>query len=342
MVNLFSLLKIHKKKLIAMIKIAWTDKIKEKLTEEQFNSVESIKEDEKNLFVTYRKPGNDSKGVTYDFSKNYFRVVTNEKEDRAEMFLYGFIGQDFWWGDDDLKEETITDLEFIRSLRELESKFERIDIRINSPGGSVFHGDPIITAIRNSPAEIHTYIDGLAASMGFDIWVAAPNRHMSINSKAMCHSTMSIEFGTAADMRSAADRLDVFDNAAINTFAAATDMSKEEIKERFYDYKDHWLTAEDVKGLGLIAEIEDYKVEEAVVDEKASLAEIIKSFTIINEIEKEETETIEEKNISDLDGKTNKELKKIEEPEEVKEEIKEEKREYPSVKARERHLKLLD
>lgn len=322
-----------------MLKILWTDKIKEKLTEKQLDGVESIKEDEKSVFVTYRKPGNDSKGITYDLSKNYFRVVTNEKEEKAEIFLYGFIGQDFWWGDEDLKEESITDLEFIKTLRDLESKFERIDIRINSPGGSVFHGDPIITAIRNSPAEIHTYIDGLAASMGFDIWIASPNRHMSINSKAMCHSTMSIEFGTADDMRQAAERLDTFDNAAINTFAAVTDMGKEEIKERFYDYKDHWLTADDVKDLGLISEIEDYKVEEVVVDEKSSLAEIIKSFAIINEIEKEETEAIAEKNIADLDSKTDKEVKEIEESEEV---IIEEKREYPSVKSRKRHLRLLD
>jgi ATP-dependent protease ClpP protease subunit len=267
------------------------EKIKKRLTDSQMKHIKTVKEGEGTLWVEFDFNGNDNKSFTYDFAKNYMRVIANEKETKAEILLYGYIGQDFWF-DEKLDEESITDLAVVRTIRDLETKYNQIDIRINSPGGSVYHGDPIITAMRNSKAEIHTYIDGMAASMGFDIWIAGDVRHMSVNAKAMCHATSSIEIGTAQDMREAADRLDKFDDAAVMTFAQATELSEKEIRERFYDdYKDHWLTAEDIKELGLITEIDDYEVEE--VEEKAS-KELIKEVTRIEVLKEKEELTSEE------------------------------------------------
>lgn len=206
----------------------------------------------------------------------YLKVVTNKQNDEAEMFLFGYIGQDFWW-DEELNEESITDLAFVKALRDLEKDYKRINIRINSPGGSVLHGDPIVSAIRESKSEIHTYVSGIAASMAADIWLSGDVRHMSLNSKLMIHATSSIEFGTAKQMRQAAERLDKFDDAAIAVFAAATGMDETEIRERFYDYEDHWLTAKDVLELGLIDAIEDYEVATTVQEpEKMSYQELLR------------------------------------------------------------------
>jgi len=103
----------------------------------------------------------------------YFRIAATEADkSTAEIYLYGYIGQEKWWDDDPT--EALTDLEVVRAIRDLEQEYSRINVRINSPGGSVMHGDPIITALRNSKAEIHTYNDGMAASMAFDIWLAVP------------------------------------------------------------------------------------------------------------------------------------------------------------------------
>lgn len=190
----------------------------------------------------------------------YFRAYYDKEGNTGELYLYGYIGQkaDPFYGED--PEEDITDKAVVKAIRELEKQTGRINIRINSPGGSVMHGDPIITAIRNSKAEIHTYVDGIAASMAFDIWAAAKNRHASINSKLMIHATGGFAFGTAKDMRAAADMLDKFDQSAISTFAAATGMSEDEIRSKFYDdYADHWMTAKDALEMGLIDEIEDYE-----------------------------------------------------------------------------------
>lgn len=226
----------------------------------------------------------------------YFRVVTSKQDDKAEIFLYGYIGQDFWWGDDEMKEETITDLAFLKAFRELEKDYDEIHIRINSPGGSVFHGDPIISAIQASDATVHTWNDGMAASMGFDIWVAGDVRHMAENAKAMAHATISVAVGNAAEMRNTAEMLDKFDEAAINILAKAAGMDAEEVRSRFYDGRDHWMTAKDIEALGLIENVENYETEEVVEEpEKMGLSELVRTFhekPVLLTLDRQSRETI--------------------------------------------------
>lgn len=220
----------------------------------------------------------------------YFRVIAAANGEAADLYLYGYIGQMGWESSD----EDITDLAVTRAIRELENEYSRINIRINSPGGSVLHGDPIVTAIKNSKAEIHTYVDGMAASMAFDIWVSAKNRHVSAHSKLMVHATSTIAFGTAKDMRAAADMLDKFDETSIASFSAATGMSEEEARSRFYDYEDHWLTAKDAQAMGLIEKIEDYAVANPVTEpEKLTFRQLL------NQVSRMEAPTQEEEIIDE-------------------------------------------
>lgn len=210
--------------------------------------------------------------------QNYFQVVAEEGETSADILLYGYIGQDFWWNEE-RKQERITDISFVRKLRELESRYDRINIRINSPGGSVYHGDPIVSAIRNSKAEIHTYNDGMAASMAAIIWLAAPNRHMSVNAKLMLHATSSIAIGTAKAMRSEAERLDKFDSASIALFAEVTGMEEDEVRTQFYDYEDHWLTAAEAREIGFIEAAENYETKDLPEDvEQMTYTQLLELF----------------------------------------------------------------
>jgi ATP-dependent Clp protease protease subunit len=215
-------------------------------------------------------------------NRDYFRVVAEKGKDYAEIYMYGYVGQ---MGFD--PEEDITDIAVVKAIRDLEKQVSRINIRINSPGGSVLHGDPIVTAIKNSNAEIHTYVDGMAASMAFDIWVSSKNRHASAHSKLMVHATSTIAFGTAKDMRAAADMLDKFDETSIASFSAATGMTEEEARERFYDYEDHWMTAKDALAMGLIAEVEDYAVANVVSEpEKLTFRQLLAN---VNRVEENQT-----------------------------------------------------
>ena len=280
--------------------MSFKTELMQRLPASSFKHIRTITEGKETLLVEF-EIGTEGQTFAYDFSKDYFRVITREESDVAEIYLYGFIGQDFWWADEEKQKESITDLEFTKTIRELEKDYDRIDIHINSPGGNVYHGDAIITAIRSSKADIHTFNDGMVASMGFDIWLAGKTRHTSINAKAMCHATSSYEFGTAADMRAAAEKLDLFDTAQIKTFAAVTGMDEQEIRALFYDdYRDHWLTADRMLELGLIDEIDNYEV----VEEKATRAET-DTVVEVTRIEVSEKPMTEEEMIARLSEKYN-------------------------------------
>lgn len=211
-------------------------------------------------------------------TSTYFKVITLEDTKSADILLYGVIGQDLWW-DKERKEESITDIEFVKTFRELEKKYDRINIRINSPGGSIHHGKAIINTIRNSKVDVHTYIDGTAASMAADIWLAAKNRHMAIDSMLMIHSNISGVWGTAKEMRAEADILDKMDEAAISFMAKATGMSEKAVKEAYYDYQDHWITAKEAAEIGLIDQVDTYEAKAAIQEvEKMTFPQLVQHF----------------------------------------------------------------
>ena len=85
--------------------------------------------------------------------KRYFNMIPSP--DTACILLYGEIG-----GFDG-----ISDKDIVAELYEYASMYKNIDIRINSPGGSVYAGMSIFNALRSSEADITIYVDGIAASM---------------------------------------------------------------------------------------------------------------------------------------------------------------------------------
>jgi hypothetical protein len=108
----------------------------------------------------------------------------------------------------------------------------------------------------------------------------------------MVHATSTIAFGTAKDMRAAADMLDKFDETSIASFSAATGMSEDETRTRYYDYEDHWMTAKDALSMGLIAEVEDYAVASAMTEpEKMSFRQLLANVARMDYAEQPQTET---------------------------------------------------
>lgn len=216
------------------------------------------------------------------------KIITFEGEDSADMLIYGYIGE-LWWYSYDLEEEKyiddeVTDVKFLRALRKLEAKYNRINIRINSPGGDMKHGNAIINAIRNSKAEIHTYNDGLAASMAADIWMAAPHRHMATNALLMIHAASSFTWGTAKDFRRDADVLDKWSETCIGVTADATGKSKDEIKTAYYaDYEDHWLTYDEAVAAGMVNANDEYEAADPPQNvKKLSHTDLIKLYVEMN------------------------------------------------------------
>lgn len=215
-------------------------------------------------------------------AKEYFNVATHQKNDSAEMYIFGYIGQkkNPWYEEDETEE--LTDLAIIKAIYELEH-FSRIDIYINSPGGSIFHGDAIIHAIRNCNTEVHIHNIGIAASMAAQIWLCLPKerRHMTRNAKLMVHSAMTEAYGNSADLRNEANTLDVFDEALIENMAEATGMKPEEVKAQYFDGKDHWLSAANCVEIGLIDAPEDASNTQPIPDgmEKMNYRDLVLQYT---------------------------------------------------------------
>ncbi|MBG4580889.1 Clp protease ClpP, partial [Pseudomonas aeruginosa] len=107
----------------------------------------------------------------------------------AEVLLYDEIGV---WG--------ITALQFARDLKAM-GDLTKINLHIHSPGGDVFEGTAIYNLLRNHPASVDVYIDGLAASMASVIAMAGDTIYMPENAMMMVHKPWGIQGGDADDMR---------------------------------------------------------------------------------------------------------------------------------------------
>ena len=192
-------------------------------------------------------------------AKDILKVMTSTDGDEASIFLYDYIGMEYWW--EETEDKDSTDIEFVRKLRELEKSHNTIHIRINSPGGSMKHGNAMVTAIQNSSAEIHTWNDGMAASMAADIWLAGKNRHMAQNALLMIHPPSTGVWGTAQELRAQADVLDKFEETALVILMQATGLSEEDARSQYYDGKDNWLTYKEANDANMITSTEEYEAE---------------------------------------------------------------------------------
>ncbi len=161
------------------------------------------------------------------------RIVA--KGDRAEVYLYGAIGQN-WFGDGTSAKE------FAQELKKLDNA-KTIDLRINSEGGDVFAGKAMYSLLQQHKANIVVHIDGLAASAASYVAMAGDEIEISEGAFVMIHDAYSGVVGRASDMRQMADLLDATNSSIVDTYTARTKQPADKIKtwmnaEKWFDGKD--------------------------------------------------------------------------------------------------------
>lgn len=179
--------------------------------------------------------------------KRYFNMIPSP--DTACILLYGEIG-----GFDG-----ISDKDIVAELYEYASMYKNIDIRINSPGGSVYAGMSIFNALRSSEADITIYIDGIAASMASVIALCGKPVYMSQYARLMLHAPYGGCYGNKEELRAVSDELASLEDTLADMYASRLGKTREEIKDTYFDGKDHWITAKEANGLGLVDGIYDIK-----------------------------------------------------------------------------------
>ncbi len=128
-----------------------------------------------------------------------------------------------------------------------------IDLRLNSPGGSVFDAVAIYKALKRHTGEITIWIDGIAASAASYIAMAGDTIVMPENAFLMIHDPSGLVMGTAEDMRSKAEALDKVKGSLIQGYAAKSGKSDDEIA--ILMAAETWFDAEDALDLGFIDRI---------------------------------------------------------------------------------------
>ena len=128
-----------------------------------------------------------------------------------------------------------------------------IDLRLNSPGGSVFDAVAIYNALKRHAGEITVWIDGIAASAASYIAMAGDTIVMPENAFLMIHDPSGLVMGTAEDMRSTAEALDKVKGSLIQGYVAKSGKSDDEIATLMA--AETWLDAKDALDLGFIDRI---------------------------------------------------------------------------------------
>jgi ATP-dependent Clp protease, protease subunit len=167
------------------------------------------------------------------------------KDDKAEIWIYETIGEDFWSG------EGITAKKFQNELSTIKARY--IDLHINSIGGSVIDGTAIYNIIKQHPATVTTHIDGWALSIASVIALAGDRILMAENGLFMIHNPMGGIYGNMNEVRRFADILEKIGSTMIRAYTSKSGKSNSQIQAMLD--AETWMNAEEALAAGFIDEI---------------------------------------------------------------------------------------
>lgn len=184
---------------------------------------------------------------------NWFNFV-NEDGETPKVYIYDEIG---FWGTEAS--------DFVKELNKIDAPL--LELHLNSPGGEIFDGLAIYNSLRQHKAEVHVYVDGLAASAASFIAQAGDKVIMARNAEMMIHDGIAFAFGTEQDMLDTAVVLSNLSNNIADIYAEAsnrrgfTDTSEKSWRDLMRE--EVWYNGRETKDAGLADEVSDTEDEEA-------------------------------------------------------------------------------
>lgn len=175
------------------------------------------------------------------------------KDEEADLYLYDEVSS--WWG--------VSANDFISDLREIDAK--TINLHINSPGGSVFEGYAIYSAlVRHSEktgAKIRVEIDSLAASIASVIACAGDEIRIGAHAQIMIHQPFGWCIGTGDEMREEAEVLDSIEATICDIYEARTGQDRKQIEDWVRATK--WFKGEEAVSAGFADSIAPLKTKKS-------------------------------------------------------------------------------
>lgn len=171
----------------------------------------------------------------------------------TDILMYGSISE---WG-------RVRCEDFIKALSDAKAKgYEKVNLKINSPGGSVIEGIAIMSQMVSEEIIIVGVVEGVAASMASAMLQGCHRRKMVKGTRMMIHQAASGTWGSANYLRDHADLMDSFNKTLAEIYSRKTKRESKWILENWMaEGRDTWFTAEDALKEGLIDEIIEGKVK---------------------------------------------------------------------------------
>lgn len=172
-----------------------------------------------------------------------------------DIYIYGDVEAetyeegDSWWDGHYVESENSAN--HFREVLEEHPGVTQINLYINSYGGSVFEGTAIYNQLKRHPAHKTAYIDGFACSIASVIAMAADEVVMPRNALMMIHNMWMYAQGSAAELRKAADDLDVINTAGRGAYLEKAGDKLDETRLQEMMDAETWLTAAQCIECGL-------------------------------------------------------------------------------------------
>lgn len=184
-----------------------------------------------------------------------FFTISNLSDKEGEIKVYGEITKWAWqeYGETNA-------LLFNEELKQLKD-VEKIKLRINSPGGSVFEAQTMYNSLKqfakDNEITVESFIEGVAASAATFLALAGDTVKMGEGCLFMIHNPSTYSSGMSDDLRKAADLLDKVKETILDIYLKKSSLTREELSQKMDD--ETWFSAKEALEAGFVDSIETFE-----------------------------------------------------------------------------------
>lgn len=227
--------------------------------------------------------------------------VSNKNNGTGEIKIFGNISRYVWDGTGDVNLK-----KFDEELQKIKN-CKKIQLRINSNGGSVFEAVGMYNSLKRvaeeNKIELTTYIEGIAASAASFLALVSEKVIMGTGCRFMIHNPSTFGMGESKNLRKTADELDQIKEDILDIYMTRAKISREKVSS-YMDEETSFSVKEAIE-VGFVD-------EESSLDKKTlknNIANIWEDDVIQNFYPEFYREIANEKNIKAAEGELNMTLK---------------------------------
>lgn len=163
--------------------------------------------------------------------------------DRADVLLKGVISAD--WG--------VSAMDLRQAFAQADGR--DVALRINTPGGDVFEGREMQSVIAGYKGKVTAIVEGVAASAGTIVAMAANETHMVKGTRYMIHNGWTIGIGNRHDFAALNAMLTSFDTELAAEYASYSGQDAKQTAD--WMDAETWFTADEALQAGFIQKVLD-------------------------------------------------------------------------------------